>query len=210
MTELLDSFTGSEDRRVKDVYSLRFNTSRLATEKERVSLAELRVYQTPNQRHPVGNVRVDVCENRRKYDTITINGCSIALDTKWSVSTEEKWISVDVTSVVQGWLDDSKTNHGLTVTVTSSLPMMNDWHVSPIYLGGGGPVLNNAENEDEEPWPHILAWFVPNERVQASKRKRRSLNSDYCRMRPKETRCCLRSLYVDFQKDLRWNWIHGP
>ncbi|PFX18374.1 Transforming growth factor beta-2 [Stylophora pistillata] len=166
--------------------------------------------KTPNQRHPVGNVRVDVCENRRKYDTITINGCSIALDTNWSVSTEEKWISVDVTSVVQGWLDDSKTNHGLTVTVTSSLPMMNDWHVSPIYLGGGGPVLNNAENEDEEPWPHILAWFVPNERVQASKRKRRSLNSDYCRMRPKETRCCLRSLYVDFQKDLRWNWLHGP
>merc|ERR1712168_1797617 len=101
-------------------------------------------------------------------------------------------------------------NHGLTVTVTSSLPTGNDWHVSPIYLGDVDPVLNNAESEDDEPWPHILAWFVPNERVQSTKRKRRSLNSDYCRIRPKETRCCLRSLYVDFRKDLRWNWIHAP
>ena len=179
-------------------------------EKVSVSLAELRVYQTPNQRHPVSDVRIDVCENTRKYNKNNINGCSTVLSTKWSVSTEEKWISFDVTSVVQGWLDDSETNHGLIVTVTSSLPTGNDWHVSPIYLGDVDPVLNNAESEDEEPWPHILAWFVPNERVQSTKRKRRSLNSDYCRIRPKETRCCLRSLYVDFRKDLRWNWIHAP
>ena len=174
-----------------------------------MSLAELRVYQTPNQRHPMSDVRIDACENTREHDNNTKNGCYTALDTKWSLSSEEKWISFDVTSVVQGWMDDSSKNHGLTVTVTSSLPAGRDWDVSPIYLGG--PASKNVESEDEEPLPNILVWFVPPERVQSTRRrKRRSLDSDYCKKRPRETRCCLRSLYVDFQKDLRWNWIHAP
>lgn len=179
-----------------------------------MSLAELRVYQTPNPRQSLSlNVRMDVCENTREYhDNNTKIGCSNALDTKWSLSSEEKWISFDVTSVVQRWLDDSNMNHGVTLTVTSSVPPAGkDWNVSPIYLGGPAPKM--ADNEDEEPpWPNILVWFVPRERVVHStrRRNRRSLDSSYCKMRPREKRCCFRSLYINFQKDLRWKWIHAP
>ena len=186
---------------------MRFNISKLAAGSARVSLAELRLYQTPNQRQPQSDVRIDVCEeshNSTKY------GCSDVLDSKWSLSSEEKWISLDVTSMVQRWLDDSNRNHGLTVTVRKPGAADKDPDVSPIYLGG--PAGNKAEGESGEPWPNILVWFVPLERVQSTSRRRnrRSLDWRYCKKRPRERRCCLRSMYIDFKKDLRWKWIHAP
>ena len=40
---------------------------------------------------------------------------------------------------------------------------------------------------------------------------KRSLNSNYCFKRnPSESNCCLRELYIDFHKDLGWNWIVSP
>ena len=191
------------------MYSLRFNVSKLATEGTRVSLAELRLYQTPNQQQPVSDVHIEVCENTREDESNTKNGCASALDSKWSVSGVEKWISFDITSLVQRWLDDYKLNNGLTVTVTSSASASKDVDVSPIYLGG--PVPKTAQGTVEEPWPHILVWFVPRERVHSARRRnRRSLDSNYCKKRPKEKRCCLRSLYIDFEKDLHWKWLHAP
>ena len=205
---MIITLTGSQ--KVNDVYSLRFNISKLAIDSARVSLAELRVYQTPNKQQPQSNVRIEVCENTRESDNNTKYGCSNALDSKLSLSSEEKWISLDVTSVVQGWMNDLKTNHGLTVTVKRSTDPDKDSDVSPIYLGG--PVGRNVENEVGEPLPNILVWFVPRERVQSTSRRRnrRSLDLRYCKKRPRETRCCLRSLYIDFKKDLRWKWIHAP
>lgn len=191
------------------MYSLRFNLSKLVTESARVSLAELRLYQMPNQRQPLSNVRIDVCENAGEHDDNAKNGCITAIDSAWSLSSEEKWISFDITSVVQKWLEDSNTNYGLTVTVTSSVPADKDERVSPIYLGGPAP--KQMHDEDEEPWPNILVWFIPRERVHSTRRRnKRSLDSNYCKKRSTETRCCLRSLYIDFKKDLRWKWLHAP
>lgn len=43
------------------------------------------------------------------------------------------------------------------------------------------------------------------------RRKKRSLDADYCFSKnPNESNCCLRELYIDFRKDLKWNWVHAP
>lgn len=188
---------------------MRFNIGKLATESARVSQAELRLYQTPNKRHPQSNVRIDVCENTLESNNNADYGSSLTIDSKWSVSREERWISLDVTSVVRGWVNDPGKNKGLTVTVTSSVTKGEDYDVSPIFLGG--PVGTKLE-KDEDPLPHILVWFVPRERVHSTNRQRnrRSLDWQYCQKQTRDPRCCLRSLYIDFKKDLRWKWIHAP
>lgn len=187
---------------------MKFNIRKLATESARVSLAELRLYQTPNERQPLSNVQINVCENTKGSENNTKYGCSYALDSKCSLSSEEKWISLDVTSVMRGWLNNPEGNNGVTVTVTSSATTAKDSDVSPIYLGG--PV--DQTKEEDEPWPNILVWFVPRERVHSTSRQRnrRSLDWEYCKKQPRDPRCCLRSLYIDFKKDLRWKWIHAP
>lgn len=200
------NLTGSEE--IIDVYELRFNISKLLVDGARVSLAELRVYQTPNKRQSHNGVRIEVCES---YNNHTQCGGYNALDSRWSLSNEKKWVSLDVTAVVQKWLYDPKTSdHGLTVTVTSTAGVDKNSHFSPIYLGGAED--KNVGNDFEEPWPNILVWFVPRERVESTSRRRnrRSLNWRFCKKRPRESRCCLRSLYIDFEKDLRWKWIHAP
>ena len=200
------NLTGSEE--IIDVYELRFNISKLLVDGARVSLAELRVYQTPNKRQFHNGVRIEVCESCNNH---TQCGGYNALDSQWSLSNEKKWVSLDVTAVVQKWLYDPKTSHdGLTVTVTSTAGVDKNSHFSPIYLGGAED--KNVGNDFEEPWPNILVWFVPRERVETTSRRRnrRSLNWRFCKKRPRESRCCLRSLYIDFEKDLRWKWIHAP
>ena len=200
------NLTGSEE--IIDVYELRFNISKLLVDGARVSLAELRVYQTPNKRQSHNGVHIEVCESHNNH---TQCGGYNALDSEWSLSNEKKWVSLDVTAVVQKWLYDPKTNdHGLTVTVTSTAGVDKDSHFSPIYLGGAKD--KNVGNDFEESWPNILVWFVPRERVESTRRRRnrRSLNWRFCKKRPRESRCCLRSLYIDFEKDLRWKWIHAP
>ena len=200
------NLTGSEE--IIDVYELRFNISKLLVDGARVSLAELRVYQTPNKRQSRNGVRIEVCES---YYNHTQCGGYNALDSQWSLSNEKKWVSLDVTAVVQKWLYDPKTSdHGLTVTVTSTAGVDKNSHFSPIYLGAAED--KNVRNDFEEPWPNILVWFVPRERVESTSRRRnrRSLNWRFCKKRPRESRCCLRSLYIDFEKDLRWKWIHAP
>ena len=200
------NLTGSEE--IIDVYELRFNISKLLVDVARVSLGELRVYQTPNKRQSHNGVRIEVCESHNNH---TQCGGYNALDSEWSLSNEKKWVSLDVTAVVQKWLYDPKTNdHGLTVTVTSTAGVDKDSHFSPIYLGGAED--KNVGNDFEEPWPNILVWFVPRERVESTRRRRnrRSLNWRFCKKRPRESRCCLRSLYIDFERDLRWKWIHAP
>jgi len=64
--------TQTDSKEINDVYSMRFNVSKLTAESVRVSLAELRLYQMPNKRQPQSNVRIDVCENTRESDNNTM------------------------------------------------------------------------------------------------------------------------------------------
>ena len=203
------TFVDSDEMRDKDVYLLLFNTTALVSKVVRVSLAELRLHQTPNYQESRTEVRISVCQNSeplsdRFADTIFDTGCSNMLDSTWTWSNQRKWVTLDVTSTVRNWLDNPKSNYGLTVTVTGPTTR-KDRDVSAIYFGG--PETKQRENVSSS----ILVWYVPSERANTvNKRHRRSLDWNYCAKRPKEIRCCLRSVYINFEKDLRWNWIHAP
>lgn len=62
--------------------------------------------------------------------------------------------------------------------------------------------------------PHLIIMTrSQHEQQQSSSRRRskRSLDAEYCfKNNPNEPNCCLRQLYIDFRRDLKWTWIHAP
>uniref|UniRef100_A0A3Q3FSG5 Transforming growth factor, beta 2 n=1 Tax=Labrus bergylta TaxID=56723 RepID=A0A3Q3FSG5_9LABR len=50
---------------------------------------------------------------------------------------------------------------------------------------------------------------TPSQSQHKTHRSRRALDAAYC-SRNVQDNCCLRSLYIDFKKDLGWRWIHEP
>ncbi|XP_070578677.1 transforming growth factor beta-2 proprotein-like [Ptychodera flava] len=101
--------------------------------------------------------------------------------------------------------------------------------IAGIDMGGEAPTTLPPREEDEEYRPgrgdvppeeslvgkkaHMLVSSKA-ERTSAiendNRRKRRSLDASYCFAQPSQTNCCLRQLYIDFKKDLGWDWIHAP
>ena len=67
---------------------------------------------------------------------------------------------------------------------------------------------------EEDHSPHLIIMFRSSKAshpVSNNRRQKRSLDADYCfRRNPSETNCCLRELFIDFRKDLGWNWIRAP
>uniref|UniRef100_A0A673L1X9 Transforming growth factor beta n=1 Tax=Sinocyclocheilus rhinocerous TaxID=307959 RepID=A0A673L1X9_9TELE len=60
--------------------------------------------------------------------------------------------------------------------------------------------------------PHLLLMLLPSYRLESqhkSHRQKRALDAAFC-SRNVQDNCCLRSLYIDFKKDLGWRWIHEP
>lgn len=60
--------------------------------------------------------------------------------------------------------------------------------------------------------PHLLLMLLPSYRLESqhkSHRQKRALDTAFC-SRNVQDNCCLRSLYIDFKKDLGWRWIHEP
>jgi len=42
-------------------------------------------------------------------------------------------------------------------------------------------------------------------------RKKSKLDGDFCfKQKPSYSNCCLRKLYIDFKKDLKWKWVANP
>ncbi|CAF95278.1 unnamed protein product [Tetraodon nigroviridis] len=62
--------------------------------------------------------------------------------------------------------------------------------------------------------PYLLLMLLPTYRLESqfqhkNYRSKRALDAAYC-SRNVQDNCCLRSLYIDFRKDLGWRWIHEP
>lgn len=57
--------------------------------------------------------------------------------------------------------------------------------------------------------PTMLVW-TQKQNNPSRKRQRRSLDMKFCKKKKKTKKCCLRKLYIDFQRDLNWKWVHAP
>ncbi|XP_029373310.1 transforming growth factor, beta 1a [Echeneis naucrates] len=127
---------------------------------------------------------------------------------KW----KDKWLSFDVTENLQNWLQGSEDEQGFQLQVfcgcSEEKQGLFSFDISGIFENRGDTA--NVQGASEQ-MPYILTMSIPpNMSSQHTSRRKRSPSDprDICTAQT-ET-CCVRSLYIDFRKDLGWKWIHKP
>lgn len=130
----------------------------------------------------------------------------------FSNNIKDKWVSFDVTKTVREWLGQSEDEQVFQLRLFcecnhASVDSGFSFSISGIKKGRGDQ--EQLEKMTQQP-PYILTMSIPkNVSSHLSSRKKRSTESkDTCTAQT-ET-CCVRSLYIDFRRDLGWKWIHKP
>ncbi|CAL1571057.1 unnamed protein product [Knipowitschia caucasica] len=126
---------------------------------------------------------------------------------------KDSWVSFDVTKTLQTWLKPSeKDQQSFQVRVFcecdhASVDNQFMFDISGVHKGRGDQQILQTMTEQ---LPYILTMSIPqNVSRQLTSRRRRSTDAkDTCTAQT-ET-CCVRSLYIDFRRDLGWKWIHKP
>ncbi|XP_061683277.1 transforming growth factor, beta 1a [Syngnathoides biaculeatus] len=125
---------------------------------------------------------------------------------------KDKWLSFDVTETLQDWLQHKQEEQGFELRLFCECSQRSADATFSFYISG----IDNDRSDigiikqmTQQP-PFILTMSIPQSASgQLSSRKRRSTDTrDTCSAQT-ET-CCVRSLYIDFRKDLGWKWIHRP
>ncbi|KAF1393597.1 hypothetical protein PFLUV_G00017700 [Perca fluviatilis] len=125
---------------------------------------------------------------------------------------KDKWLSFDVTETLQNWLQGTEDEQGFQLRLfcecsETSVDSGFSFTISGIETGRGDTGI--LQTMTQQP-PYILTMSIPqNSSSHLTSRKKRSTDpKDTCTAQS-ET-CCVRSLYIDFRKDLGWKWIHKP
>ncbi|XP_067231908.1 transforming growth factor beta-1 proprotein [Chanodichthys erythropterus] len=117
-----------------------------------------------------------------------------------------KWISFDVTSTLKDWLQKTEVEQGFQLKVPCGCKK-DDFEFR--IAGSVVPMRGDkASLEGQEPKPHLLVMSLPADGHSPSKSRKKRQTEGVCN--EKSEGCCVRSLYIDFRKDLGWKWIHEP
>ncbi|XP_019944171.1 transforming growth factor, beta 1a [Paralichthys olivaceus] len=127
---------------------------------------------------------------------------------------KDKWLSFDVTETLQSWLKETEDERcfQLRLFCGCSEHEPNTDSNFRFVISGINPVRGDlvAIQELGQQPPYILTMSIPqNTSTHLSSRKKRSTDAKDACTAQTET-CCVRSLYIDFRKDLGWKWIHKP
>lgn len=128
-----------------------------------------------------------------------------------SIDWKDKWMSFDVTESLQTWLKGTEDEQGFQLRLFCECDLNIsedfDFKISGIDKSRGDKSV--MELLTKQP-PYILTMSIPQNSSShlTSRRKRSTDTKDTCTATT-ET-CCVRSLYIDFRKDLGWKWIHKP
>ncbi|XP_061537723.1 transforming growth factor, beta 1a [Phycodurus eques] len=125
---------------------------------------------------------------------------------------KDKWLSFDVKETLQDWLQHKHDEQGFELRLFCECSQRSADTTFSFYISGidsDRSDIGKIKQMTEQP-PFILTMSIPQSASgQLSSRKRRSTDTrDTCSAQT-ET-CCVRSLYIDFRKDLGWKWIHRP
>lgn len=126
-----------------------------------------------------------------------------------SISWSDRWLSFDVTQTLKEWLQAPEEEQWFQLKLYCECGKdMEKFKFTISGLdrqrGDTGVLARNMQK------PHILVMSLPADRVsQLTSRKKRSPGTDQTCTDRSES-CCVRSLYIDFRKDLGWKWIHEP
>uniref|UniRef100_H2YHT7 TGF-beta family profile domain-containing protein n=1 Tax=Ciona savignyi TaxID=51511 RepID=H2YHT7_CIOSA len=156
------------------------------------------------------------------------------LDMKMMDVTRSGWQTFDVTSSVREWIQFPRKLFDLNVNVRTGCCVVflgsKNFNLSAVLnegleltipclgedtFSGTQKRSNRGPRKTLDYNPHLVIMVrTPsgNSRATSSrKRRKRALDADYCFNRnPSETNCCLRELYIDFRRDLGWDWVHAP
>ncbi|KAM4743298.1 transforming growth factor, beta 1a [Anableps anableps] len=124
----------------------------------------------------------------------------------------DKWLSFDVTEPVQQWLkdkadEDQKFELRVFCECQQQQTSQFTFFVSGMFDKRGDKAT--MELMTEQP-PYILTMSIPKNMSShlTSRKKRSTSGPETCTAQTEN--CCVRSLYIDFRKDLGWKWIHKP
>lgn len=124
----------------------------------------------------------------------------------------DKWLSFDVTETLRRWLQGKEDEQGFQLWLFcecnhASVDSKFNFEISGIKDGRGD--TGQLESMTQQP-PYILTMSIPQNASSPvpARRKRSTDSKDTCTAQS-ET-CCVRSLYIDFRRDLGWKWIHKP
>ncbi|MED6280598.1 hypothetical protein CHARACLAT_012395 [Characodon lateralis] len=126
-------------------------------------------------------------------------------------SLKDKWLSFDVTEPLQQWLKDKEDEQRFELRVfcecEQKVASQFSFGISGISTKRGDQ--GRMDLMTGQP-PYILTISIPkNMSSHLTSRKKRSTSSpETCTAQTEN--CCVRSLYIDFRKDLGWKWIHKP
>ncbi|KAM8909885.1 transforming growth factor beta-2 proprotein [Spinachia spinachia] len=193
--------------------------------------AEFRIFRAPNPQARASEQRVEI------YQLLQPDAESTStqryIDSR-TVQPKEKgaWISVDVTETIKDWVSDPENNLGLKLGVhcpcctfvpsTNNIVPNKSEELEALFAGlddeqlrqmrKPGQVKGQADFSTKT--PHLILTVLPSDRAEdpANKnRKKRAAATDTTTCsRGSDQGCCLRSLYIDFRRDLNWKWIHEP
>ncbi|KAJ8342564.1 hypothetical protein SKAU_G00324920 [Synaphobranchus kaupii] len=121
----------------------------------------------------------------------------------------DRWLSFDVTQTLKEWLQGPEDEQWFQLKLYCECGKAMEQFQFTISgmdkMRGDTGVLAKKMQK-----PHILMMSLPADRVsQLTSRKKRSPGTDQTCTDRSES-CCVRSLYIDFRKDLGWKWIHEP
>uniref|UniRef100_G3PLV4 Transforming growth factor beta n=1 Tax=Gasterosteus aculeatus aculeatus TaxID=481459 RepID=G3PLV4_GASAC len=207
-----------------DVSSMEKNASNLVK-------AELRIFRLQNHGARVSEQRIELYQILGYRDLTSPTQRYI--DSKVvRTQTEGEWLSFDVTEAVNEWLNHRDRNSGFKISLhcpcctfvpSNNYIIPNKSEELEARFAGiddsyshGNDLKMYQKRRQSTRAPHLLLMLLPSYRVESQSqsqptthRSKRALDAAYC-SRNVQDNCCLRSLYIDFKKDLGWRWIHEP
>ncbi|XP_028320155.1 transforming growth factor, beta 1a [Gouania willdenowi] len=123
---------------------------------------------------------------------------------------KDKWMAFDVAKPLRLWLQGTEDEQSFQLRLFCDCSETSTDSKFSFIISGTESFRGDTgalRKRTQQP-PYILTMSIPqNTSTQLSSRKKRSTDAkDTCTAQT----CCVRSLYIDFRKDLGWKWIHKP
>ncbi|XP_036936263.1 transforming growth factor, beta 1a isoform X4 [Acanthopagrus latus] len=204
--KVVHKFNMTNLQRTLQNVSMSFNISDI-----RGSIGDYRLLTTAELRILIKTTAILVEQRVELYQGLGTSARYLAsrfITNKW----KDKWLSFDVTETLQKWLEGNDDEQGFQLRLYCECGQASDassfnFDISGMTKGRGDKAV--LDDLTKQP-PYILTMSIPqNVSSHLTSRKKRSTDTkDTCTAQT-ET-CCVRSLYIDFRKDLGWKWIHKP
>ncbi|KAL7863110.1 hypothetical protein SRHO_G00120940 [Serrasalmus rhombeus] len=209
---------------------VRFDVTNVERNSSTLVKAEFRIFRVQNARARATEQRVEIYQIL-KSDEVT--GPSQRYIDSRTVQPQAKgaWLSVDVTETVKEWMAFRERNLGLKLSVhcpcctfvpsTNNIVPNKSEELEARFAGVDDDLMRQSRRpgatkgqiEFSTKTPHLILTLLPTDRLdnpaKKNRKKRAAADTTTC-SRNADQGCCLRSLYIDFRRDLNWKWIHEP